>query len=100
MRREEERIRNTLGFLGGQAVRVVGSVWQVLRRSEQKGSPLDNTGYMPAELLRDPFTGAATMELEVIEAQDKSRVSFVWVVVLVASWSITAVAVLKSLGVV
>jgi hypothetical protein len=116
--RGEERIRKTLApviqrltrfqdhHLNGQdsapepEIREEEPLRQDLVKSE--GSPLDNTGPIPAELLKDPSAvdvvpwGFRAAEIE----RNRTRERFVWMTALVVSWLVTAVTILRLLNVV
>jgi len=64
------------------------------------GSPLDNVGPVPEELLRDPFTGdSVPWSIQEAEKEEgRARELMIWKVAIAVSWAVTAVALLKSFG--
>jgi hypothetical protein len=70
------------------------------RSASFTGSPLDNVGLIPEELRRDPFPGGSVpwSIQEAEEVENRAREMMIWKVALLISWSITAVALLRSIG--
>jgi hypothetical protein len=70
------------------------------RSTSLTGSPLDNVGPIPEELRRDPFPGGSVpwsiQEAEKVE--NRAREMMIWKVAMLISWSITAVALLRTVG--
>jgi len=65
------------------------------------GSPLDNVGPIPEELRKDPFPGGS-VPWSIQEAEKEENVArkiMIWKVALAVSWVTTAVAVLRSFGI-
>ena len=63
------------------------------------GSPLDNVGPVPEELRRDPFPGGS-VPWSIVEAekeQSRNRELMIWKAAIAVSWTVSAVAVIRSL---
>jgi hypothetical protein len=104
MRRGEERIESASGVVEGRIFRFLNhSLRRLSLRRNPEGSPLDKTGPIPAEFLRDPLL-AEVPPLEVpslaTTQQDQMREKMMWGVALLISWSVTAVAILRAFRIV
>jgi hypothetical protein len=103
MKRGEERIKATLGIAGGHLSRLADYGLHLLRRAKNSAdSPLDKTGPMPAELLKDPFAVEAVpwgMQNPAV-SQDLTRQRIVWITALAVSWSVTAISFLRAFRIV
>jgi hypothetical protein len=117
MRRAGEKVLTTLKFLAEAAIWAVGTMLPARSRIRQgrndvgdavtlapdlgtTGSPLDNIGPVPEELRRDPFPGGSVPWCieEAEKEQDRARELMIWKVTIAVSWSVTAVALLKTFG--
>ena len=118
MKRGEQRIRVTLvnetrqlyWFLNLVVQRIV-SFWmnetasfetvRAVTGPSLPGSPLDNTGPVPVELLGDPIpmdpVPWSIREAEV--ERDRARQRLVWLAALVVSWTVTAMSTLRIMGI-
>jgi len=118
LRRGEQRIRNTLVFATERLFRLLD--FEPLRQDSTNGtendredpsgpaegksigSPLDRTGPIPAELLKDPSTvdvlpwGFQEIELR----RDLRRERLIWTSALAVSWAVTVVTILRLMNVV
>ena len=63
-------------------------------------SPLAHTGPIPDELRQDPFPGGSVpwSIQEAEKEQGRSRELMIWKVAIAVSWTVTAVAALRSIG--
>ena len=62
--------------------------------------PLDYTGPVPPELMTDPFAyDPVPWSIRQAELESHKRMNLIWVASLAVSWAITAVAVLRVLGI-
>jgi hypothetical protein len=63
-------------------------------------SPFANAGPIPDELRKDPFPGGSVpwSIQEAEKEQGRARQTMIWKVAIAVSWSVTAVAVLRSVG--
>jgi len=64
------------------------------------GSPLDNVGPVPDELRKDPFPGGSVpwSILEAEKERNRTRKIVLWTAVVAVSWAVTAIALLRSFG--
>ena len=64
-----------------------------------EGSPLENTGPIPAELLKDPFP-VVTVPWSMRKAsENKQRERLILASAIIVSWAVTAIALLRALNV-
>lgn len=116
MKRGGELIRGAFEFLGEAGTQVLYMMlrrtvtWKIATTEVEEArpvlswistdSPLAHVGPIPEELRQDPFPGGSipwSIE-EAEKEQDRSRELMIWKVAIVVSWSVTAVALFRSLG--
>jgi hypothetical protein len=98
MRRSEAKIRSTLRLVGQQVIRMKDhepneDQTSPVLTGEPEESPLENTGPIPAELLKDsdPYESVPWS----IRRAETRRVRLVWMTVLIVSLLVSAVALLR-----
>lgn len=116
LRRSSQRIWEVLRYLGDIGVLALS---EMLRRTVvvrgQPGdveaalpalawipsdSPLAHVGPIPDELRKDPFPGGSVpwSVQEAEKEQSRNRELMIWKVAIAVSWTVTAVAALRSIG--
>jgi hypothetical protein len=116
VKRGGERIWGVLEFLGEAGTQVLYMIlrrtvtWRVVTTEADEAlpilswissdSPLAHVGPVPEELRQDPFPGGSVpWSIEEAEKeQDRNRELMIWKVAIAVSWSVTAVALFRSLG--
>jgi hypothetical protein len=98
MRRNEGKIRSTLRLVGQHVTRLKDQDPDEEQTSPtsiegMEGSPLENTGPFPAELLKDPDS-IQSVPWSIRRAEAR-RERLVWMTVLIVSWLVSAVALLR-----
>lgn len=117
VRKGGERMLGVLGFLRESVIWALDTVlpWARIRedviyevevlppapRTVSGASPLDNIGPVPEELRRDPFPGGSVPWCiqEAEKEHNRARKILMWKIAVAISWSVTTIAVLRSIGI-
>ena len=103
MRRSEERIRYALGLVGQRVTRLLDHESNAGWESPDsvggpEGSPLENIGPIPAEMLKDP-NAVESIPWSIRSAERSlKRERLIWMSALIVSWLVSTVAVLRHLS--